>query len=132
MKNEKGVALITTLVLGLIALVIVGGLIYMLTSGTQISGKEKKYSTALESAKGASEYIIEKILSGNLTCNGGNPCNDGNNIDLGSYSNLGGFNVNAKLLKKTNTTTATIYAIEITANSGNEKASIDFVYSLSQ
>ncbi|RMA97015.1 hypothetical protein [Hydrogenothermus marinus] len=131
MKSEKGVALITTLVLGLIALVIVGGLIYMLTSGTQISGKEKKYSLALEAAKGASEYIIEKILSGNLTC-GGNPCSDGNNIDLGSYSNLGGFNVSAKLLKKINTTTATVFAIEINANSGEERASIDFVYSLSQ
>jgi len=46
--NEKGIALLMVLVLSAISLTIMAGLIYMITSGTQISGVQKRYKTALE------------------------------------------------------------------------------------
>jgi len=52
-KGERGIALITTLVLGLIALVIIAALMFILVSGTQISGISKRYTGALEAAKGS-------------------------------------------------------------------------------
>ena len=55
LSNQKGIALIMVLVLSAIALVIMAGLIYMITSGTQISGMQKRYKTALEAGKGGSE-----------------------------------------------------------------------------
>lgn len=67
-KNEKGIALITTLILGLVALTFIGALLYMLTSESTTSGISKRYSTALEAAKGASEYVISSLLADTLEC----------------------------------------------------------------
>ncbi len=44
--NNKGIALVMVLILSLISLAIMSGLIYMVTSGTRVSGVEKRYSTA--------------------------------------------------------------------------------------
>ncbi len=59
--NEKGIALVMVLVLSAIALAIMAGLIYMVTSGTQISGMEKRYKTALEAAKGGNDVALQII-----------------------------------------------------------------------
>jgi hypothetical protein len=59
--NEKGIALVMVLVLSAIALAIMAGLIYMVTSGTQISGMEKRYKTALEAAKGGTDVAHQVI-----------------------------------------------------------------------
>ena len=66
--SEKGIALITTLILGLVALTFIGALLYMLTSESSTSGISKRYSTALEAAKGASEYVISSLLADTLEC----------------------------------------------------------------
>ncbi len=131
MKSERGIALITTLLLGLIALVLVGTLLYVLTTGTKISGIEKRYSVALEAAKGAAEYVITSLLSGNLTCGGGGSCSSTNNlIDLGPYSTLQGFNISALYLGEANRFGVYVYSIRVTAISPSmgEQATIDFVY----
>jgi Flp pilus assembly pilin Flp len=131
MKGERGIALITTLLLGLVAVVLIGVLLYVLTTGTRISGIEKRYSVALEAAKGASEYIIELLLSGNLTCGGGGACGPGNDeIDLGPYSNLQGFNITAQYLGEVSRFGVYVYSIRVTATSPatGESAVIDFVY----
>jgi hypothetical protein len=63
LSNNKGIALVMVLVLSLISLVIMSGLIYMVTSGTQVSGIEKRYSTALEAGKGGGRDIVYQVLS---------------------------------------------------------------------
>lgn len=57
-KNENGIALVMVLVLSAISLAIMSVLIFMITSGTKISGMEKRYLNALEAAYGASEDMF--------------------------------------------------------------------------
>lgn len=59
--NEKGIALVMTLVVSAIALAIMAGLIYMITAGTQISGIQKRYKTALEAGVGGAGVAYEYI-----------------------------------------------------------------------
>jgi type II secretory pathway component PulK len=136
-NNEKGIALITTLVLGVVALAFIAALFYMLTSGTKMSGTSKRYYTALEAAKGASEFIMNKIVSSeNLTCNNGNPCtpcptSENNNCKIDLNLNFGNYNVDAYLLNQESLPTYSVYTIRVRAyssNKPNEKAVIEFVY----
>jgi hypothetical protein len=82
-RNEKGIALVMVLVLSAIILVIMAGLIYMLTTGTQLSGMQKRYKTALEAGMGGTEVTYQLIAAR------GNP-----NIPLTNFlitaSNVGG------------------------------------------
>lgn len=59
--NEKGIALMMVLVLSAILLAIMAGMIYMVISGTQISGIEKRYKTALEASYGGEAEILQFI-----------------------------------------------------------------------
>jgi len=61
LKSEKGVVLVVVLVLSAIVLAVMTALIYMITSGTQISGFQKRYKTALEAAKGGSELMYQIV-----------------------------------------------------------------------
>ncbi len=131
MRGERGIALVTTLLLGIIAAVLIGALLYLIISGTQVSGIGKKYSVALEAAKGASEYIIERILADNLTCGGGGACSPTNNvIDLGPYSSIQGFNIEAIYLGEVSRFGVYVYSIRVRAYSTttDEVAIVDFVY----
>jgi hypothetical protein len=58
-KDEKGIALVMVLVLSTIVLVIMAGLIYMLTTGTQLSGMQKRYKTALEAGIGGADITYQ-------------------------------------------------------------------------
>jgi hypothetical protein len=60
--NEKGIALVMILILSAIALAIMAGLIYMITTGTQISGLQKRYQTAQEAAQGGVEFVAKEIV----------------------------------------------------------------------
>ena len=65
--NEKGIALVMILILAAISLVIMAGLLYMITSSTQITGMQKRYKTALEAGIGGSEVFSQFIgLQGDL------------------------------------------------------------------
>ncbi|RJR14550.1 MAG: hypothetical protein C4581_13770 [Nitrospiraceae bacterium] len=70
-RNEKGIALVMVLILSLISLVTMSGLMYMVTSGTQVSGVEKRYSTALEAGRSGRD-IASLVFSAR-----GNPYNAG-------------------------------------------------------
>jgi hypothetical protein len=59
--NENGIALVMVLILSAIVLAIIAGLIYMITSTTQISGMQKRYKTALEASIGGAEITYEFI-----------------------------------------------------------------------
>ena len=60
--NNKGIALVTSLMLTLISLTIVMALLYMVTQSTKISGASKRYKTALEASYGGSELYTKDIL----------------------------------------------------------------------
>jgi len=137
-NNERGVALITVLVLSVVALLIVGGLFYMLIKGTWISGSEKRYHSVLEAGKGAATIVMNKLLNGeSLKCNNNNctpcPTTEDNNckIDLG-ISDFGDYDVNVYLLDMKQTqNSGTIYSFRVRAknrNNQSEKAEIEFVY----
>ena len=60
--NEHGIALVMVMILSTIALAVMAGLIYMVTSGTQISGMQKRYSTAFEAGLGGIDVTYQVIL----------------------------------------------------------------------
>ncbi len=62
-SNEKGIALVMVLILSFIALAIMAGLIYMITSGTLISGLQKRYETAREAGIGGAEIVYQIIAA---------------------------------------------------------------------
>jgi hypothetical protein len=51
------------LILAAIALAIIAGLIYMITSTTQISGMQKRYRTALEASLGGADVMYQLIAA---------------------------------------------------------------------
>src|SRR5208337_63191 len=61
-KNQKGVALITSLLLTLIILGIIMLAIYFVTRGTVLSGFEKRYATTRDASEGGIEIITKDII----------------------------------------------------------------------
>jgi hypothetical protein len=62
LRSEKGLALVTVLVLSLITLSIISTLVYMVIQGTRFSGYYKRYETAREAALGGAELGGDLIL----------------------------------------------------------------------
>jgi hypothetical protein len=60
-RNEKGIALAMMLILAAVALLIMAGLLYMITSSTQISGMQKRYKTALDAGFGGANITYQFI-----------------------------------------------------------------------
>lgn len=145
-KSNNGLALITTLLLSIIALLIVGAAYYLLTSGTKISGIQSRYTTALEAAKGATDYVrsiifdnFDNISSEEKACSSLAECSGytGNCIDLPKfhYNKLGGFDICAKALdvKYFPKEDMVIYTVEVRAqnpSNKDEKSIIQFVYQI--
>jgi hypothetical protein len=70
-SSERGVALAMVLILAAMSLAIMAALVYMLTAGTQVSGIQKRYRTALEAGKGGAELAYKLIAArGNPTIPG--------------------------------------------------------------
>lgn len=72
-RNEHGIAMVTTLMLTLISLTMILSLLYIVTQGIVTSAAHKRYQTSLEAAKGGveifSKEIIPRLLQGDLTTN---------------------------------------------------------------
>ncbi|WP_457643466.1 hypothetical protein [Persephonella sp.] len=141
MKNERGMALLTTLILGFIALAFIGALLYMLTTGTKMSGTTGKYTTALDAAKGGADLVITKIINSDVKCGGNTctPCPDTPTneckIDL-QINKLGNYDLEAYLI---GVDTAVyggsnyyLYAVRVIATNpqNQEKAEVEFVYKI--
>lgn len=62
LSNQKGIALVTSLMLTLISLTIVMYLLYMITAGIKVSGANKKYKTALEASYGSTDIVLKEIF----------------------------------------------------------------------
>ena len=61
-RSEKGLALVTVLVLSLICLSVISALLYMVIQGTRFSGFYKRYETAREAALGGAELGADMVL----------------------------------------------------------------------
>ena len=62
LKNNRGFALVTALMMTLISLTIVMALLYIVTQGIQVSGQNKKYHTALDASYGGTEILVKDVL----------------------------------------------------------------------
>jgi Tfp pilus assembly protein PilX len=74
LNNEKGIALITTLMLTMIALVISMVMLYLTIQWTQMSGSQKMYKNSLEAANGGVDIVIRDalpVLVGSVVDNNG-------------------------------------------------------------
>jgi len=145
LKTNKGMALLTTMLLGFVAMAIVAALMTFMIFGKKTSVIEERYTTALEAAKGAAFYIMSRLAQDkNLAndtdrtiCYGDNTscpcyrvvwdsgdnqlkCPDGKPVDkieLGSYSTIGDYNITAYLNHKESTAGGyDIYAIRVVSS----------------
>jgi hypothetical protein len=66
LHNEKGIALVTSLMFTVLSLVITMTLLYMVTAGIRSSGSMKRYRTANEAAYGGLEMMLKDIMSKGL------------------------------------------------------------------
>lgn len=138
-QNKKGFSLLITLILSFVALGFIAALIYLIISSTFLSGKGKRYTNALEAAKGITDqivYLINVANSDSQICEP-SPCDNGSNI-IG-ISNLlagSGYNANATVLRKTTYSYGSpsknydLYLINIKVNSttSKDKAEVEFAY----
>lgn len=60
--NNKGVALVTSLIMTMISLMIVLSVLYMITQGIKQTGTVKRYKTALEASYGGADIYIKEIV----------------------------------------------------------------------
>ena len=68
LRNEKGIALVMIMILAAVGLVIMAGLLFLITSGTQVSGINKRYKTAFEAGIGGADLTYQLIaLRGETT-----------------------------------------------------------------
>jgi hypothetical protein len=61
-KNNEGIALVTSLMLTLISLTMVMALLYIVTQGITQSAQLKKYKTALDASYGGTEIVVKDIF----------------------------------------------------------------------
>ncbi len=61
-KNEKGIALVTALLLTLIGLAIIMAALYFVTRGTTLSGFQKRYQTSLEASHGGVDIVTKEFI----------------------------------------------------------------------
>ena len=149
--DERGVALLTVLLMGIIAMALVAVAYYTGGFGTRMSGVEKRYTIELETAKGAADYIMADLVNINLTCNGGNSCvadADGNPVPCDAAAQIdipgavcaalgkaGCAGLSACYLSETSTTASSypkLVSVHVSSvkQAGGENAIVEFVYKL--
>lgn len=62
LQNERGVALVTSLLLTLISLAIVLAVLYLITQGIQLSGSSKRYKNAREASYASVDVMGKEIV----------------------------------------------------------------------
>lgn len=60
-RNEEGIAMAMVLVISAILLAIMSAMMYMMISGTQLMGLQKRYNTAYEAAMGGADFAYQFI-----------------------------------------------------------------------
>jgi hypothetical protein len=67
LRDEKGIALATSLLLTLISMIIVMTALYFIAQGTRMSGLQKRYQTALEASYGGLDILAKDVLPQTIT-----------------------------------------------------------------
>lgn len=62
LDNDRGIALVTALLLTVLALSIIMAVLYLITQGIQVSAAHKRYKTVLESSYGGVEVFTKDLL----------------------------------------------------------------------
>ncbi len=62
LSDQRGFALITSLMLTMISLVIVMALMYVITKGTEFSGFNKRYRSVVQATDGGTETITKEMI----------------------------------------------------------------------
>jgi len=94
-NNERGLALVSALILGLIGMLMVASLLLMVDSGTLMSGSKKRYQMALNAAHGGMNFFAKEIIHRGL--NGDNLSAMGSYGDLHFDPKISNTNMNSKL-----------------------------------
>ena len=64
LKNDTGAALVTAMLLTLIALAIVMAILYVISWQTRLSGAHKRYKTSIEASQGGVDLFARQIIPG--------------------------------------------------------------------
>jgi len=89
LRDEKGIALVTSLMLTMITLVITMVMLYMVTQSIKTSGAEKAYKTALDAGLGGVDIVTKDALPYLLSATGSYDATKGYYIGkLGTDMNL--------------------------------------------
>ncbi len=64
--NERGLALVMALVLGLVGMLMITAILYMVGTGTWIGGSKKRYQTALSASHGAMTFFAREVIQRGL------------------------------------------------------------------
>ncbi len=62
LRNEDGIALVTSLLLTLISLTVMLAVLYLITQGIATSSAQKRYKNSLEAAHGGVEFFSKEII----------------------------------------------------------------------
>ncbi|WP_457624068.1 hypothetical protein [Persephonella sp.] len=152
MEKEKGAVLLTTLMLGVIALIVIGALLAFVLYGERTSSPERRYTIGLEAAKGVADFVMKGLMDNTLICTDETnscqcKCNELlENLNcptcVGSttlqnvikipvqYQSINNYNIEARILSKTDSTNSEIFGVQVTAINPDtdEKAIIEFVF----
>lgn len=63
LRSEKGSVLVIVIVLSAVALALMTALLYMITSGTKVSGLQKRYKTALDAGEGGGNVFYSLVAT---------------------------------------------------------------------
>jgi hypothetical protein len=67
LRNEDGIALVTSLMFTMLALVISMALLYMVTMGARTSGAMKRYKSVLDATYGGTEIVTKDLIANALS-----------------------------------------------------------------
>src|SRR3989339_650453 len=144
--DEKGFALLTVVLIGAISMMLISMVFVVLTMSAAMSGMDKRYLTELESARGASEFVMASLRNASLTCGANNtdctadtdPPNNRINLPDSICAPLGKTDcagLTATFLSQAsftpaNSSTVTVFAVQVTsaATTSPEQAIVQFVY----
>ena len=62
LRNERGIALVTALMLTLVSLVLVMALMYFIETGTRVSGVSKRYQNVQQAAYGGVSFTVNELI----------------------------------------------------------------------
>ncbi len=149
LRNRDGIALIATLILGMIAISFTLTMVYLAREGTRVGGVEGRYQAALQAANGGADLMIDFIRHYSGTSSqparfnaGSLVINDGSNgahhyPDTNTRFNvtLGNYLVSVTITKTQCTIESTtfkclhnIVSQATNTSSANEKATVEVLY----